>query len=251
MDKKSIFMNSIIESCKKDEPFLIAFYEASTTSQESVFPNWAEIIRYVLKDIIGEKIKDYYKSFWNIHTINLGLDGASSIDLIKKFDSLVLDKKPSLIFLENGKNDFYYKIPKKLSSENTMGIIKKALNRKIKVIFMSEFPSLREDINKNLREYIELDKKTARFFEENENFTFVNLFELLPRDILEKIYTRISPENNDDVGYKIGEIDPIHYNALGNMVVAKILLKEVFGLDFDEKSFFKEYRDQSIKYPKY
>ena len=64
MEKTKSFLDSIRESLKKDEPFLIVFYGASTTSQENVFPSWPEIIRYFLKNESEET--DYKKSFWNI-----------------------------------------------------------------------------------------------------------------------------------------------------------------------------------------
>lgn len=67
----SRFLEDIKTSIEKGKPYLIAYYGASTTSQEYVFPNWGDIIRYVLKFELEQIMNDWKKPLWNIHTINL------------------------------------------------------------------------------------------------------------------------------------------------------------------------------------
>jgi len=243
------FFAEIKEQVEKDQLFLIVYYGASTTSQESIFPNWGEIIRYVLKDKLTDEIGDYKKAYWNLQTLNLGLDGASSIDLLKRFEDLVLEKKPNLIILEASKNDVYYKIDKKTSEINNRKIIQKALDKGIKLVFIKEIPSLREDLNKKISDYLETDKKVADEFKDNKGFIFIDLFNLFPKNLLKRAYTRISMGGNPDVGFGPGEVDPVHYNRFGSAIVAKIILKEAFGIDFNEEKFLKDLDDSTKKYP--
>lgn len=245
------FFEEIRTSVEKDKPFLIAYYGASTTSHEGVFPNWGDIIRYVLKYQLEETLKDWKKPCWNIHTINLGFDGATSNDLLNRFDELVLSKKPDLIFLEEGKNDIYFDINKRITEANNKKTIQKALNKGIKVVFISSIPSLRESLNKKIKNNMEIDYSVASEFKDNKNFIFVDLFKSFPKNLIEKSYTLISEEGNDVVGIDPGSIDPIHYNRYGNSIVAKILLKQAFGIDFDEKKFLKDLDNLSKQFPGY
>ena len=245
------FFEDVKKQIEQDKLFFIAYYGTSATSQENVFPNWGEIMRYVLKDFFEEKIGVGEKAYWNLHTVNMGLNGASSDDLLERFDEMVLDKKPNLIFLSVGKNDAYLGIDKKNTEENTRKIIQKALDKNIRVVFKTTVPSIREDLNKKVSEYVDADRSVAKEFSNENNFIFVDLFDLCPKDLIEKSYTLISPGGNKEIGYKRGEIDPIHYNKYGNAIVAKILLKEVFGIDFDEDKFLEDLNDSTKKYPDY
>ena len=236
---------------EKDKPYIIVYYGASTTSHEYIFPNWGDIIRYVLKYELEQSMNDWKKPLWNIHTINLGLDGATSSDLYKRFQELVLSQKPNVIFLEEGKNDMYFNIDKKITEANKIKTIQKALNKGVRVVFISTIPSLRENLNDKIKNNIEVDLNVAKKFKSNKKFTFVNLFELFPKNLIKKSYSLISEEDNKVVGISPGEIDPIHYNKYGNAIVAKILLKQVFGIDFDEEIFLRDLKNENKQYPDY
>ncbi len=94
------FFDYLKERAEKDRMNKIVFYGASTTSAEFIFPNWGEIIRWALKDSMEESlgIENYKKANWNIETINFGLNGASSTDLLERFENLVLSADPQIIF---------------------------------------------------------------------------------------------------------------------------------------------------------
>lgn len=247
-----IFFDDIKKSAEQDKLSLIIYYGASTTSFEHVFPNWGEIMRYVLKAETEVYVSDNdgKNAYWNLQTVNFGLAGASSIDLSERFDDLVLARNPRIIFLNVGKNDVYFKIDKRITEKNTEKIIKKALAKNIKVVFTTTVPPLRGDLNKKIFDYVEVDKSVASQFKNNQNFVFVDLFELFPKNLIEKSYTLIA-EANEDVGVTDGDIDPIHYNKYGNAVVAKILLDKVFGIKFDYERFLKDLEDSTKKYPEY
>ncbi len=109
---------------------------------------------------------------------------------------------------------------------------------------------MRDDLNKKVYDWKKADQEIADDFKGNKNFIFIDLFGLFPKEAIEKSYTLIA-EKNEDVGVEEGEIDPIHYNRYGNAIVAKILLKEVFNIDFDEEKFLKDFMDPTVKYPRY
>ena len=131
-------------------------------------------------------LSDWKKPCWSIHTINFGLDGATSSELLERLDELVLSKNPDLIFLEEGKNDIYFNIDKKITEANKKKSIHKILDKGIKVVFISSIPSLWEKLNKRIIDNMEVDNNIAREFKENKNFMFVNLFELFPRNLIKK-----------------------------------------------------------------
>jgi len=245
------FLEEIKKEAEQDKLYPIAFYGASTTSSEYVFPNWVEIIRYVLKNVVEQKTSDYKRAYWNVQTFNCGLDGASSKDLLERFENLVLRIKPRMIFLAMGKNDPYYGIDPKETTENTSKLISQALDSGIKVVFANAPPALWESLNEKIKNHLEAEREVAKKFAENENFIFIDIFEKFPKKELEKIYTLICADGNEVVGIKPGEIDPIHYNKRGSAIVAKILLEEAFGIDFDMEIFLNDLNDPSKKYPSY
>lgn len=245
-----MFFETIKNSAQKDIPFAIAYYGPSTVSFEYVFPSWGEIIKYVLKEEVEKAIRNDVKAYWNIHTMNFGLTGATSKDLLERLDGLVLARKPDLIILFLGKNDAYLGISERQSQENAQKIIEMALERNIKVVFASSAPALRLDLNQKIAPYVEVDRKVAGHFKNDSNFIFVDIFSLFPQEAVEKSYTFISG-GNKVVGVIKGEIDPLHYNRYGNAIIAKIILQEAFGINFNEKKFLREARSDKIKYPNY
>ncbi len=240
------FQKDLENKIKKEELFLIVYYGPSTTSMEYSFPNWGEIIRYWLRDYIEENIGEYY---WNLQTINRGLNGASSNDLLEKFPQMVESLNPSLIFLSIGKNDYYQKIEKSKTEINTRKIIEKSLENGYKVVFTTSVPALSEELNQKIKPYVDLDRVIAQSYLNNEEFIFIDFYNFFSKDDLKHSYTLISENGNKVVGINPGEVDPIHFNKYGNALVAKILLKKVFGIDFDHEKFIKDLLDNTKKYP--
>lgn len=104
-------MNLVKETGKKiksENIYKIVFYGPSTTDVAYSFPNWTEIMRYVLREYFNGIIDNYKISDWHIQTSNRGLKGASSKDLLVNLESFVIEEKPDLVFLSVTKNDAYY-----------------------------------------------------------------------------------------------------------------------------------------------
>jgi len=264
------WLEEIRERALNDNPYFIAYYGASTTSQEFSFPNWGEIIRYVLKDkLLGPDKSEWRRIYWNIHTINIGCDGASSKDLLERLDSLVLGHRPDtviindandndrhyispdIVLLAAGKNDKPLGMDSSESHYNIRTMVSRLTDKKIKVVLTTTPASIRADINEGVSRYIEVDRLVAQELEHEKLFKFVDLNRLIPSEKLTEIYTAISLEGNDDIGFSAGEVDPVHYNAYGNAIVAGHLLKQVFDIDFDPDKFWADARNDKVQFPTY
>lgn len=239
------YLTKIQNHIQKDKIYTIAFYGDSITSTEWVHPNWREIIEYVLKDYLGFVMKDWKTPSWNIRTINSALDGAKSEDLREKLDSYVLAHEPDLVILQGTRDDLTFNIGIKNHINNITSIIKEILNRKISVIFCGTNPSLNQEDNRKYSPYIKKGALIARQLK----IKYVDLFNKLQNYDLKKFYTFLS-EGNEAEGTKPGEIDPEHPNVLGNAYIAKILLKDIFGIEFDPELYIKDTL-AGEKYPKY
>lgn len=244
---------SLITQIKKqvesDRPYLIAFYGPSTVSFEYIFPNWTEVIRYAVKDHLETVVEDYKKIYWNIFTMNLGMSGATSKDLLERAD-YVRKMDPDLVFVTSSKNDAYLDISPDQSGKNSSALITYFLEQGKKVVFLTSIPSLRNDLNEKIAPYVDMDRGVSKKFGKHENFLFIDLYQLFPSDKIERSYTMIS-ESNPAEGVVEHEKDPIHYNHYGNSIVAKIILKEAFGIEFDNDKFLQQAYDEGIKYPAY
>jgi lysophospholipase L1-like esterase len=181
--------------------------------------------------------------------MNRGLDGASSGELLERFSQMIGGLAPKLIFLNAGKNDYYYKINKEITEKNTRELVRRSLENKCKVVLTTSVPALTNELNENTKEHVEIDRRIAQEFLGNENFMFIDFYKFFSEDDLRRSYTLISEKGNENIGIIPGEVDPIHFNKYGNALVAKILLREVFGLDFDHEKFIKDLSDNTKKYP--
>jgi lysophospholipase L1-like esterase len=239
------YLQKIRETITKDDIYKIIFYGDSITSTEWVHPNWREIIDYVLKDYLVPIIGDWKIPSWKIRTINAGLDGATTKDFVEQLELHVLSYNPSLVIFMGGKNDLYLGLSVEEYCQNLSEIFKKLNNKKIDTVFCSSTPSLRKDFTERFKPYVEKTPGITKKY----NIPFINIFEQYQEFQLEKFFTFIS-EGNPEVGIKKGEIDPLHPNQLGNAYIAKILLKEIFGIDFDPEIYIKDTINGKM-YPRY
>lgn len=240
------FQKDLENKIKQDKIFSIVYYGASTTSIDYVFPGWGSIMRYWLRDYIKENVGPYY---WNLQTVNRGLDGASSGELLERFSQMIESVNPDLVFLNIGKNDYYYKIKQEETEKNTRKIIEKSLKNGYKVVFTTSVPALTKDLNQKIKPNVDLDRRMAQEFSDNKDFIFVDFYNFFSEEDLKRSYTLISDNGNKVIGIKPGEVDPIHFNKYGNALVAKILLKEVFGIEFAHEKFIRDLDDNTKKYP--
>lgn len=215
-----INISDIQKHIDKNGKYWIAFVGDSITSCEWVHPNWREIVQYVLNDKLNLD--------WGFRCFNFGYDGATSKDIVNKVDH-VKAINPNLVLLMIGANDPFLNVSVEDHIKN-IEEIKNKLNTKL-ILSTCNKPWSDGAVSKYLP-YIEADKKLG--FEK-----FINLFEISDSFPKERIYTFISEENPVE-NIKAGDLDYWHPNQLGNAYIAKVILKEVFNIDFDPELYIKD-----------
>lgn len=244
-------IKGIEKKIRDEDIFKIVFYGASTTTVTYSFPNWAEIMRYVLREKLDEIIGDWKVPSWFIQSFNAGLDGASSKDLLMNLERFVIKENPNVVFLSASKNDAYYNFRVEETEKNIKQIIEKLLEENVKIIFTTGIPSSDEKRNNKLKIFTEKDKKIASEYKDNSNFLFVDFFGLIKKKYREKMYTLIQESNEEITDSKLGDIDTIHFNKYGNAIVASVLLRECFNIKFDVEKFMKDIKNDTRKNPRF
>jgi len=130
--------------------------------------------------------------------------------------------------------------------KNIRKIIKKLTDSGSKVVWCTSTPS-KEGWEKNAKylPYAEACMKISP----SKNTQLIDMFNIYKKLPLERFFTFRS-ENNPLAGVKEGEVDPEHPNQLGNAYIAKVILKEVFSLDFDPEKYINDTL-KGEKYPGY
>lgn len=238
-----------IESVKKyllkNKKFRIVFLGDSITSTEWVHPNWREIVEYVVKNEAEKITSDWKLSSWQIRGINCGFDGSTTKDILNKVKE-TLSYKPDLVITIMGGNDEVLGISVEQSIKNINLILKK-LSKKIPYIFWcNSTPALKGNIkNEKYKPYAEATIK----IKSNNKIKLFDMFNEYQKYDSKKIFTFKSEENLVE-NIKEGEIDPNHPNILGNAYIAKILLKKIFGIEFNPEKYLKTLLGGK-KYPDY
>lgn len=225
-----INISDIQKQIDQNGKYWIAFVGDSITSCEWVHPNWREIVQYVLNDKLGGD--------WGLRCFNFGYDGATSKDILEKVD-YIKSVNPDLVIMMIGGNDPFLNIGVEEHIKN-INEIKTKLNTEL-ILSTDNKPWNDVAVSKYLP-YIEADKKLG--FDK-----FINLFELPEAFPNERIYTFISEENPVE-NIKAGDLDYWHPNQLGNAYIAKVILKEVFNIEFDAELYIKDTLDGQ-KTPRY
>ena len=225
-----INLSDVKDKLKKDGKYWIAFIGDSITSCEWVHPNWREIVQYVLNDKL--------KGDWGFRCFNFGYDGSTTKDILEKTD-YIKSVNPDLVIMMIGGNDPFLNVSVEDHIKN-INEIKDKLNTNF--ILSSDNKPWNDIAVSKYLPYIEADKKLG--FDK-----FINLFEISDTFPKERIYTFISEENPVE-NIKAGDIDYWHPNQLGNAYIAKVVLKEVFGIEFDPEKYIDS-NARGEKYPKY
>ncbi len=225
-----INISDIQKQIDKTDKYWIAFVGDSITSCEWVHPNWREIVQYVLNDKLGGD--------WGFRGFNFGYDGSTTKDILEKVD-YIKSVNPDLVIMMIGGNDPFLNV----SVEDHIKNINEIKNKLDTSFVLSTDNKPWDDvaISKYLP-YIEADKKLGID-------KFINLFERSDAFPKERIYTFISEENPVE-NIKAGDLDYWHPNQLGNAYIAKVILKEVFKIDFDPELYIKD-TVEGQKTPKY
>jgi lysophospholipase L1-like esterase len=71
----------------------------------------------------GEDYPSALADMMNMPVINAGIDGDTSIEALKRIDSDILNRKPFLVIVEFGGNDFLRKVPKEVTANNVREMV--------------------------------------------------------------------------------------------------------------------------------
>ncbi len=236
-----VSVKEISEKLKSEGKYWITFIGDSITSCEWVHPNWREIVEYVLKNEVGKDSSDWMSSSWGIRCFNFGLDGATSKDIVERLTDI--KKTPvDLAFLMIGANDVHNKLSPEDHKRNVETIIESYRKSNIPLVFSTN----NKPWNKKAEEEYEPCVKVDKSIDADK---FINLFEMSSSFPSDRIYT-FKFEEYEDEGIKAGDTDFWHPNQLGNTYIAKVILKEVFSIDFDPELYWKTTL-AGEKYPEY
>lgn len=226
-------LTGIKDRLNKGERFWIAFTGDSKTSCEWVHPNWREIVEYALKEELEREYGNDWKiPSWHIRTFNFGYDGATTKDVLNHVNDVGL-VKPDLVIGIMGSNDMKMGISTDEHVSNIRKIIE-SLNTNI--VWCSSILSLDEDRNRVYKTYTDSLMKISQ----NKDLLLINLLDSFKNFPLDEFFT--FKENNAP--------DLTHPNQLGNAYIAKVILKEVFDIEFDPEKFWRE-TIAGKKYPLY
>lgn len=237
--------DEINEHLRGDGKYWIAFTGDSITSCDSVHPNWREILIYVLQSEMTEYLKGEWKTpEWGIKGFNFAYDGATTKDIIEHVDDILM-VKPDLVIGLMGANDYLFEINPEKHVENIQKIANKINQLKSKVVWSTSTPA-----GKGSKRNKEYEPYGQAFLKADlKNISKVDIYSLFQQTPTEKFFTFISEEIPIE-GIKEGDSDLEHPNQLGNAYIAKYMLKEIFGIEFNPDKYIATTLSGE-KYPDY
>lgn len=235
-------MNKIIDKLNRDGRYWITFVGDSITSTEWVHPNWREIVEFVLKNELSKTMSDWKKPSWGIRCFNWGLDGSTSTDIVERFDEITA-AVPNLMIIMIGANDPPLGVDLSTHQKNIENIIDLSRCNNIELVVCTNNNPWNEESSNQYRPYAESDKRIA-------GVKIVDVFSESDSFPKERIYTFVSEADIPEENIKKGDRDYWHPNQLGNAYIAKIILKQVFDIEFDPEKYIHT-NTEGYKYPEY
>lgn len=242
----SVSLEQIKNTLRTYGKYWIVFTGDSITSCEWVHPNWREIVIYVLqRELVDLMDGDWKIPDWGIRGFNFAYDGATTKDILDKIDDILL-VKPKLVICLMGGNDPVLGVSVEESVENITEVCELVTKVGSQLVWCSSTPA-----GKGSKKNLEYEPYAEAFMQTpiKENFFKVDMFNIYQKYPVEKFFTFVSEENPVE-GIKAGDLDLQHPNQLGNSYIAKIILKEVFGINFDAEMYIKE-TFEGRKHPSY
>jgi hypothetical protein len=236
-------LKTIKNTLEETGRYWIVFTGDSLTSCEWVHPNWRDIIIYVLRNSLSDLGAD--EAWWGVKGFNLGYDGANTKDIVEKLPDILLVKPQLLVGLMGG-NDPVLGVSPEESVKNISSIADTVVNSGAEVVWASSTPA-GKDSKKNV-EYLPYSEALLKL-PTKEHFHKIDMFNIYQRFDTAKFFTFISEEIPAE-GIKQGDRDLQHPNQLGNAYIAKVVLKETFGIEFDPEKYISG-TVEGLKYPQY
>jgi len=231
-------LSKIEKKLNRGEWYRVLFLGGSITSTEWVYPNWRGIMEYVLKEELEKQMGVWELPCWKVRFYNAGYNGARTKEMINFIDGDVALHRPNMIIFMDTYNDVYLDISPE-EHERNLGIIFSKLTKIAeKVVFTNSISGFNKEINNENRAYIEVANRAVEKY--SNKIKNIDLFSKYAKLNLKKFFTFIEISGNEDAGIKPGELDYSHPNQLGNAYIAKILLKEIFNIEFNAELYIKD-----------
>jgi lysophospholipase L1-like esterase len=232
-------LDVIREHIEKGKIYRIVFFGDSLVAADSVHPNWTDIVNYVLKNELKMLMGDWRPPYQKVKCINSGIDGSNTEDWLEELDRLVFFYKPNLVISLLGINDYAIH---QFTTQRHKGAVEE-LARLVagsvdNYFYCTSIPANNEGWQIKYREYVEVVKK----IELPDDVALVDVFNKFLNFDLDKLFTFVSEEGYEDVGLDIkpGDIDYFHPNQLGHAYIAKVILKEIFNVEFDPEKYMTD-----------
>lgn len=154
----------------------------------------------------------------NITFVNKGIGGNKTTDLLNRIDKDVLEEKPDIVFLLIGINDVWHPFDegKKVDTikpvENIKKIVDILKDNNIKVIVLTPFLFVINDMFKGLKKYFNKFMDNLYEYLIKEEIEYLDTFEAL--DIV-----------GETLGYEAITLDSVHPSILGHGVIAEMIFE--------------------------
>ena len=237
---------TIVTKLQNGERYRIGFLGDSLTSGEWVHPNWREIFEYVVKEYFAAEVDDWRLPSWGIRFYNFAFDGSTTQDWLEILETEVLSFPPDLLIVLGTHNDYWAKIFDQ-SAFNVHTVIRRSLQGGVEhVVYSPAFAGLDKTSNFRYRPIakaclVEAKEAGAQVFDLHTAYEKLNRA---------RFYTFTNRCDDEVTGIKAGSIDTSHPNTLGNAYVAKLMLKSLFGIEFDPELYLGDLR-ADVKYPRW
>lgn len=231
------FFDQIVSTLQIQQTYKIFFFGDSIVSCEWIHPNWREVVEYVIKEELAKRTGNYEKAYWNIRCFNAGFSGATSKDLLVLSKKHVLTYQPDLVFMIATGNDLETNLCKpEEHAENIKKLLTNLTERKNTQVLYATSPATgNKTYNNSYEPYVRAVEKIFPL----PCISFINLFDNFLQLDLTKLYTLTSP-GNEVVGIKPGELDFLHPNVEGNLIIAQHFLQEGLGVRFNPEKYLNE-----------
>lgn len=242
---EKLTLKTFVEFLDDKETFRLAFLGDSITAVDWLHPNWRELVEYILRDLAYDNVKSWKTASWGFRCYNCGFDGSASEDIGRLMNDEVFSLYPDMVIYQIGDNDADYKVSLEQFRINIESNIDRLLTFVKKVVITSDIYNGKPALNEKYAPYIEIVREIVK----TKNVLFVDMAKEFAKQDVSKFFTLKSP-GNELFAIKKGEIDLVHPNQLGNAYFAKVILKQVFGFDFDIDKYFASIK-KDIMLPEY
>lgn len=239
-------LQKILTNLKTTGKHWIVFTGDSITSCEWVHPNWRDIVIYVLQNEVTTLLDgDWKTAEWGIKGFNFAYDGATTTDILDHIDDILL-VKPQLVIGLMGGNDPVLGIGVNQSIQNISKIAEKTTISGAEIVWCNSTPAgVGSSKNDEYQPYARAFMKLPKI----KGLSKIDMFSAYQDFSTERFFTFTSEENLVE-GIKKGEPDLQHPNQLGNAYIAKVVLNQVFNIQFDPEKYIQE-TASGEKFPQY